>query len=154
MTHHTELTVRRSRIEPDKYVICVRSTRTALAHPELRLCDSLYAQRARRAGSYFDDPTQALLAIDDWKDVAAELPRKRYPLPPTSAPKVRTLADELKALRAEQAKRDRDPLYKWHPCTGAHCDCKPAPDAFRTPSKELLAMQAGKPAYGQPSHTR
>ena len=64
------------------------------------------------------------------------------------SPSTRTLADEIKALRRYVALNDVDPFHGWHMCSGAHCMCYPAPNAFRNPSRELLAMQAGKPAYG------
>lgn len=148
MTTHTELTVRRSNVEPSKYVICVKSTGTALEHPAKRLEASLF-KREHDKSSYFDDPTQALLAIDDWKDLAAELPRKRVPFQGLTVAKCTTLAEEIDALRKQQAKRDANPFYGWHPCSGTHCLCNPAPVAFRSPSPELLAFQAGKPAYGR-----
>lgn len=37
MTRHDALTVRRSNLHPDKYVIAVRETGTAIEHPKARL---------------------------------------------------------------------------------------------------------------------
>jgi len=64
-------------------------------------------------------------------------------------PHRQTLADELRCLRTFMKKRDQDPFAGWHPCSGDRCECNPAYKAFRQPSKEMLAMQAGKPAYGR-----
>lgn len=145
MTTHTELTVRRSRQEPDKYVICVRSTGTAIEHPEVRLLDGGPDRIRVMDQSYFDDPTDAQLAIDDWRDLADTLPRKKVPFKGLAVVRVVTLQDEIKAMYKAQA---AGPFAHWHPCTGMSCDCRPAPQGFRAPSKELLAMQSGKPAYG------
>lgn len=148
MTKHDELTVRRSRIEPDKYVICVKSTGTAIEYPTTRLADNGRDRVRAQEQSYFTDPTEALLAIDDWRDMAEKLPVKRVGFKGLTATQCVTLADEIAKLQREQAKRDSDPFHGWHPCTGANCKCNPAPQVFRHPSRELLAMQAGKPAYG------
>ena len=146
MTRHDALTVRRSNRQPDKYVICSRDTGTAMEHPRARLCQD---DRPRvLAESYFDCPTDAQLAIDDWRELAQELPTNRVPLKGLAVARVVTLADELKKLQQEQAKRDANPFHGWHPCPcNADCMCIPAPAPFRSPSKELLAYQAGKKAY-------
>lgn len=149
MTRHGGLTVRRSNLKPDAYVICVKSTQTAIEHPQARTFGM--DQGRHRLGaldlSYFNDPTEALLAIEDWRELAETLPTPRVGFKGLTATQTATLADDIRKMNAEQAKRDADPFYKWHPCTGTSCNCKPAPTGYRNPTKEMLAFQQGKKAY-------
>ena len=81
--------------------------------------------------------------------------------PPTDAgygwrPKKGDIRNELRAMRAWMAKRDRDPWHGWRmsrvPAPSNTDKLIPAnPPGFGAPSAELRAMQAGKAAYGQPA---
>ena len=140
--------VRPSNVVPGKFVICHTGSGRALEHPAARIEKTPSRRWAMAKEAYFKTAAEAWEALPGWLERAEELSgTPRPPLRGLAVSRVVTLAEELDAMRAEQAKRDKDPYYKWHPCTGAHCMCKPAPTAFRSPSKELLAMQAGKKAY-------
>lgn len=71
-------------------------------------------------------------------------------------PKRGDIRDELRALRAWMAKRDKDPWHGFNWSWRVYSESADAyvpvrPAGFRTPSPEMLAMQAGRAAYGQPA---
>lgn len=145
-----DIIVRPSRAQPGKFVLCSAETGVALTRPcACRLRDKPACVACIDA-SYFDTEADALAALERWRDIEP----KRSGVP-ASQPRVSTLADELRALRAWMRKRAVDPWHGWHPSTSiVHASngrvvYSPSPPAFRTPSAELRAMQAGKPAYGR-----
>ena len=141
--------VRPSRNEPGQYVICFADSRHAVASPRLRVNPFDAAGKQATRESYFATQAEAKAAIRAWLDTAEELRSVKGPKPIDAMkkpPVVRTLADEIKALRLAATK---GPYHGWHPCSGVNCNCNTAPTPFRSPSAELLAMQAGKPAYGR-----
>lgn len=140
---------RPSRTKPGQWVICHSDSRNAVEHPAKRLVKDGWERRNDTA-SYFDSREDALASVGIWQETADELSGQRAPrlTVHTKPPKVRTLADEIKAMRKDYA-GNGDPLHGFRPCSGIHCNCKTAPAPFNMPSKELLAMQAGKPVYGR-----
>lgn len=127
------LTVRESRTNPGRYVVCQAETGTAVYHPYARVSQD---EHAAVQSSLFDTEQAARRAVSAWPAQAEEVDRSapRAPRPVSSQlpPAPRTLADDVRALKRYMAARDADPFHGWHPCNGTHCMCNPAPAAFRS----------------------
>lgn len=142
------LTIRPSRAQPGKWVICHADTRTALTHPGARLAKTFWEQERALALSFFDTSDDAIAGIADWETLAEEFESIQGPRPIMASPaKVRTLADEISALRAYMKARDANPFHGWRPCSGVHCQCVTRPETWKPVTRAELQQTQIRTAH-------